>query len=122
MSFIFAVLTTMSCYRFLYLFPSFLEWNCINNQVSFLLFTDKVFAPTCSNQKVYEEGARDVALSVVSGINGNFFETWKVFHLAFLLFGYISFFLILFNWSTIHLTLQQQFLHMGKLAVVKHSR
>ena len=33
--------------------------------------TDKVFSPTCSNQKVYEEGAKDVALSALTGINGN---------------------------------------------------
>jgi len=35
--------------------------------------TDKVFAPACSTQKVYEEGAKDVALSALSGINGNLF-------------------------------------------------
>ena len=32
--------------------------------------TDKVFSPTCSAQKVYEEGAKDVALSALTGING----------------------------------------------------
>lgn len=32
--------------------------------------TDKVFSPTCSTQKVYEEGAKDVALSALTGING----------------------------------------------------
>ena len=35
---------------------------------------DKVFAPTCSTHKVYEEGAKDVALSALSGINGNLFS------------------------------------------------
>ncbi|KAL9325785.1 hypothetical protein ACSQ67_006430 [Phaseolus vulgaris] len=30
---------------------------------------DKVFAPACSTQSVYEEGAKDVALSALSGIN-----------------------------------------------------
>ncbi|XP_027065878.2 kinesin-like protein NACK2 [Coffea arabica] len=34
---------------------------------------DKVFDPSCSNQKVYEEGAGDVALSVLSGINATIF-------------------------------------------------
>jgi hypothetical protein len=35
--------------------------------------TDRVFAPACSTQKVYDEGAKDVALSALSGINGNLF-------------------------------------------------
>ncbi|XP_047157827.1 kinesin-like protein KIN-7B [Vigna umbellata] len=34
---------------------------------------DKVFAPACSTQKVYEEGAKDVALSALSGINATIF-------------------------------------------------
>ncbi|CAL0325482.1 unnamed protein product [Lupinus luteus] len=34
---------------------------------------DKVFAPTCSAHKVYEEGAKDVALSALSGINATIF-------------------------------------------------
>lgn len=33
--------------------------------------TDKVFGPSCSTQKVYEEGAKDVALSALTGMNGN---------------------------------------------------
>ncbi|XP_027368734.1 kinesin-like protein KIN-7B [Abrus precatorius] len=39
------------------------------NQYTF----DKVFAPTCSTQKVYEEGTKDVALSALSGINATIF-------------------------------------------------
>ncbi|TQD72825.1 hypothetical protein C1H46_041641 [Malus baccata] len=31
---------------------------------------DKVFGPMCSTQKVYEEGAKDVALSALTGMNG----------------------------------------------------
>ena len=31
--------------------------------------TDKVFSPMCWAQKVYEEGAKDVALSALTGIN-----------------------------------------------------
>ncbi|KAL8503198.1 hypothetical protein ACS0TY_022085 [Phlomoides rotata] len=34
---------------------------------------DKVFDPTSSTKKVYEEGARDVALSALSGINATIF-------------------------------------------------
>ncbi|XP_019464487.1 PREDICTED: kinesin-like protein NACK2 [Lupinus angustifolius] len=34
---------------------------------------DKVFAPTCSAHKVYDEGAKDVALSALSGINATIF-------------------------------------------------
>ncbi|GMH04127.1 hypothetical protein Nepgr_005966 [Nepenthes gracilis] len=34
---------------------------------------DRVFGPTCSTQNVYEEGAKDVALSVLTGINATIF-------------------------------------------------
>ncbi|KAF7143149.1 hypothetical protein RHSIM_Rhsim05G0002200 [Rhododendron simsii] len=34
---------------------------------------DRVFDPTCSTQKVYTEGARDVALSALNGINATIF-------------------------------------------------
>ncbi|KAL7091927.1 hypothetical protein ACP275_12G134000 [Erythranthe tilingii] len=34
---------------------------------------DKVFDPTCSTRKVYEDGARDVALSALNGINATIF-------------------------------------------------
>ncbi|XP_051113873.1 kinesin-like protein NACK2 [Andrographis paniculata] len=34
---------------------------------------DKVFDPMCSSRKVYEEGARDVALSALNGINATIF-------------------------------------------------
>ncbi|GAV70969.1 Kinesin domain-containing protein/DUF3490 domain-containing protein [Cephalotus follicularis] len=34
---------------------------------------DKVFNATCSTQKVYEEGAKDVTLSVLTGINATIF-------------------------------------------------
>ncbi|GFY98572.1 ATP binding microtubule motor family protein [Actinidia rufa] len=33
---------------------------------------DRVFDPTCSTYKVYKEGARDVALSALNGINGKY--------------------------------------------------
>ncbi|CAK9159255.1 unnamed protein product [Ilex paraguariensis] len=34
---------------------------------------DKVFDPSCSTQKVYDQGARDVALSALNGINATIF-------------------------------------------------
>ncbi|VAI74734.1 unnamed protein product [Triticum turgidum subsp. durum] len=34
---------------------------------------DRVFGPNCSTRQVYEEGAKEVALSVVSGINSSIF-------------------------------------------------
>ncbi|KAL6851456.1 hypothetical protein ACP4OV_020389 [Aristida adscensionis] len=34
---------------------------------------DRVFGPSCSTRQVYEEGAKNVALSVVSGINSSIF-------------------------------------------------
>ncbi|KAL2338826.1 hypothetical protein Fmac_013272 [Flemingia macrophylla] len=34
---------------------------------------DNVFSPACSTQKVYEEGAKDVSLSALSGINATIF-------------------------------------------------
>lgn len=36
----------------------------------FLLPTDRVFDPSCETQNVYDEGAKDVALSALTGING----------------------------------------------------
>lgn len=59
---------------------NFIGGDLINEMRFFCLFaflllfkcdTDKVFSPTCSTQKVYEEGAKDVALSALTGINGN---------------------------------------------------
>jgi hypothetical protein len=35
------------------------------------LVADKVFTTTCSIEKVYEEGAKDVVLSALTGMNGN---------------------------------------------------
>ncbi|KAL5995781.1 hypothetical protein ACLOJK_025851 [Asimina triloba] len=40
---------------------------------------DKVFGPTCRTEKVYEEGAKDVALSALSGINGNYVTSERDF-------------------------------------------
>ncbi|KAL8102759.1 kinesin-like protein NACK2 [Apium graveolens] len=61
-----------------------IAWDCKDDQtiVSRNLYHDrhtgpytfdKVFDPVCSTQKVYEEGARDVALSALNGINSTIF-------------------------------------------------
>lgn len=42
-----------------------------NFMYCYFLVADKVFSPTCSTQKVYDEGAKDVALSALTGMNGN---------------------------------------------------
>ncbi|KAK4276530.1 hypothetical protein QN277_014668 [Acacia crassicarpa] len=61
-------------------------WNCINGNTIRLknspaerssstdTYTfDKVFGDDCSTQKVYEEGIKEIALSIVSGINSSIF-------------------------------------------------
>lgn len=61
-----------------------LAWDCLDNHM--IVFKspsherpinpytfDKVFDTTCSTQKVYEEGAKNVALSVLTGINATIF-------------------------------------------------
>lgn len=58
------------------------EWECINDTTVMFRSTfpdrptaptaytfDRVFHSDCSTKEVYEEGVREVALSVVSGIN-----------------------------------------------------
>ncbi|KAK7816205.1 kinesin-like protein nack2 [Quercus suber] len=61
-----------------------IAWDCVdehsivfnnpNHERSATTYTfDKVFSPTCSTQKVYEEGAKDVALSALTGINATIF-------------------------------------------------
>ncbi|CAJ2650011.1 unnamed protein product [Trifolium pratense] len=61
-----------------------IAWDCLDEQT--IVFKnpnegrpttpytfDRVFAPACSTQKVYDEGAKDVALSALSGINATIF-------------------------------------------------
>ena len=49
------------------------NWTLIRIHHIFLfLFTDRVFRGDCSTRQVYEEGAKEIALSVVSGINGEY--------------------------------------------------
>ncbi|OVA13008.1 Kinesin [Macleaya cordata] len=61
-----------------------IAWDCtdehtilsrnLNNERSTVPYIfDRVFDPTCLTQKVYEEGAKDVALSPLTGINATIF-------------------------------------------------
>ena len=47
--------------------------------LSFLLAVDRVFRADCSTRQVYEEAAKEVALSVVSGINCEFLSFFSAF-------------------------------------------
>ncbi|KAL5232280.1 hypothetical protein ABZP36_031056 [Zizania latifolia] len=62
------------------------DWECISSTTVMFCSTvperamfptaytyDRVFGPDCSTRQVYEEGAKEVALSVVSGINASIF-------------------------------------------------
>lgn len=44
---------------------------------------DRVFRGDCSTRQVYEEGAREIALSVVSGINCEYKYTCLLFYNSF---------------------------------------
>ncbi|KAM2313901.1 hypothetical protein ACFX1S_026996 [Malus domestica] len=46
---------------------------CENNLMYDIVIFDKVFGLMCSTQKVYEEGAKDVALSALTGMNATIF-------------------------------------------------
>lgn len=54
----------IKCVAHILLSPFGISLICLLN------LSDKVFGPTCSNLMVYEDGAKDVALSVLTGING----------------------------------------------------
>lgn len=47
-----------------------LDFRILPTYMVFFPVPDYVFDPTCSTSKVYEQGARDVALSALNGING----------------------------------------------------
>ena len=83
-------------------------------------FADRVFRSDCNTKEVYEEGAKAVALSVVSGINCEstpasyltpIFFWIKVFHEVTEM-CFLPLFICL---------LQQVFLHMVKQVVEKHT-
>jgi hypothetical protein len=44
---------------------------CVTSLTQLCSFADRVFRSDCNTKEVYEEGAKAVALSVVSGINCN---------------------------------------------------
>jgi hypothetical protein len=44
--------------------------NLFATNQCFYVPTDKVFGPACQTDVVYEEGAKDVAMSALIGING----------------------------------------------------
>uniref|UniRef100_A0A6N2K7K9 Kinesin motor domain-containing protein n=1 Tax=Salix viminalis TaxID=40686 RepID=A0A6N2K7K9_SALVM len=46
---------------------------CVNWWSNYYVLIDKVFDPSCSTLKVYEEGAKNVALSALTGINATIF-------------------------------------------------
>ncbi|PON66062.1 Kinesin-like protein [Parasponia andersonii] len=49
-------------------------FNSPNHEKASTSYTfDKVFGPSCTTQKVYEEGAKDVALSALTGMNATIF-------------------------------------------------
>ncbi|PON97049.1 Kinesin-like protein [Trema orientale] len=49
-------------------------FNSPNHEKASISYTfDKVFGPSCTTQKVYEEGAKDVALSALTGMNATIF-------------------------------------------------
>jgi len=79
------------------------------------LVIDRVFRSDCSTRQVYEEAAKEVALSVVSGIN-----------CEFIFFDFLSSFIRISFHGTSMITFffdslinQQAFLHMDKQAVEK---
>jgi hypothetical protein len=79
---------------------------------AFVSLPDKVFEPACQTDVVYEEGAKDVAMSALTGINGTSLHTFHIGgsemmirRIPYLLFA-----------------LQPPFLHTGRPAVVKRSQ
>jgi hypothetical protein len=78
----------------------------------FVSLPDNVFGPACQTDVVYEEGAKDVAMSALTGINGASLHTFHiggsekmVRRIPYLLF-----------------VLQPPFLHTGRPAVGRHSQ
>lgn len=75
---------------------------------------DKVFASECSTKQVYEEGPKNVALSVVSGINSECYSCSQ------LLYHRILLYLKRYNSTSIWYFLQQVFLPMGRRVAERH--
>jgi len=79
----------------------------------FLSPSDRVFGPSCSTWQVYEEGAKEVALSVVSGINCMHKRNSYVLPLPFSVMNRCELTHIL---ACISSSWQQAYLPMGKQA------
>lgn len=47
----------------------------VSDSCVFACFADRVFGPECETQKVYEEGAKHVALSALAGLNCKYLNT-----------------------------------------------
>jgi centromeric protein E len=43
---------------------------------AYVIPPDKVFEPSCQTDLVYEDGAKDVAMSALTGINGRLMLTF----------------------------------------------
>lgn len=71
---------------------------------------DRVFGPGCCTREVYDQGAKEVALSVVNGVHGK-----ECLVLLFSLYALWLMFDTNFNWF------QLVSLHMGKQAVERHT-
>lgn len=83
------------------------------------LVLDRVYRSDCSTRQVYEEAAKEVALVVVSGINGRYIQLFS-FSLpspCFLSFALNSNNSYIIFWTTYF---QQVFLHMDKQAAERH--
>ena len=105
---------------FFFYFPSFLhQFKPSSFLPSFSLIIiiilclplDRVFGPECCTRQVYDQGAKEVAFSVVSGVNG-------LTSLHFTL-PHVFFFILLFLY--IPLGFQLASLHTGKQAVERHT-
>lgn len=77
-----------------------------------MFFADKVFGPGCSTDNVYEDGVKTVALSALMGINGNIFYSLDRSKVFYHYVGYLTYF-------SPEKLLQQQYLHMDRLAAGK---
>ena len=85
-----------------YYFPSFLPsiqtlfLPSFSLMIILCLSVDRVFGPECCTRQVYDQGAKEVAFSVVSGVNG-----LTSFHLHFTLppfYSYSSSLYLYFTW------------------------
>lgn len=72
-----------NCYCIYDCISDFNSWFGVSSW-SFIMLVDRVFRSDCSTKKVYEEGAKEVALSVVSGINCEYKIVYFARHFSWL--------------------------------------